>query len=306
MTTPSNKLVRFDWAMKYLLRDKANFDILEGFLTALLQEDITILELLESESNASSTNTKFNRVDLLVADQAGRRLIIEVQNTRESDYLERLLFGTSKAIVEHHELGQPYRNIKKVISISIHYFNLGRGDDYLYHGHTQFIGMNTQTPLVVKERIAVVTDIEQRYQFQEKNKFPEYYLIRVEKFEDVIQQPIDEWIYMLKHSEVKADFSSKHITQAEEKLRLLNMTPEERKQYEQYLMDVASEEDVLETAKKEGEEIGLKKGEEIGERKNQIKVIQQGLANGLEIPLLALLTQLSEEEVSQIIQEHLS
>jgi len=27
------KLIRFDWAMKNLLRDKANFDVLEGFLS---------------------------------------------------------------------------------------------------------------------------------------------------------------------------------------------------------------------------------------------------------------------------------
>jgi len=35
----SKKLIRFDWAMKTLLRDKANFDILEGFLGALLNDD---------------------------------------------------------------------------------------------------------------------------------------------------------------------------------------------------------------------------------------------------------------------------
>ncbi len=27
------KLVRFDWAIKYILRNKANFDVLEAFLS---------------------------------------------------------------------------------------------------------------------------------------------------------------------------------------------------------------------------------------------------------------------------------
>ena len=40
MVNDSEKLVRFDWAIRYILRDKSNFDILEGFLTALLNEDI--------------------------------------------------------------------------------------------------------------------------------------------------------------------------------------------------------------------------------------------------------------------------
>ena len=43
--------IRFDWAMKRLLRNKANFAVLEGFLTTLLRDRIKIQKLLESESN---------------------------------------------------------------------------------------------------------------------------------------------------------------------------------------------------------------------------------------------------------------
>ena len=48
------QLVRFDWAMKRLLRQKDNFVILEGFLSELLGEDILIRNILESESNKES------------------------------------------------------------------------------------------------------------------------------------------------------------------------------------------------------------------------------------------------------------
>ncbi|CAK0774502.1 hypothetical protein CCP4SC76_5880013 [Gammaproteobacteria bacterium] len=120
------QLMRFDWAIKTLLRDKANFDVLEGFLSALLDEDIIIEQVLEGESNAEE-GRKFNRVDLLVHDCQGRKFIIEVQNEHESDYLERLLFGTSKVIVENLPLGESYRQLVKVISVSILYFNLGVG-----------------------------------------------------------------------------------------------------------------------------------------------------------------------------------
>ena len=47
----SRKLISFDWAMKRLLRSKANFEILEGFFSELTREDITVLEILKSESN---------------------------------------------------------------------------------------------------------------------------------------------------------------------------------------------------------------------------------------------------------------
>ena len=39
--------IRFDWAMKRLLRDKGNFAVLEGLITTLLGEEITIKTLLE-------------------------------------------------------------------------------------------------------------------------------------------------------------------------------------------------------------------------------------------------------------------
>ena len=45
--------IRFDWAMKRLLCDKANFGVLEGFLTTLLGRRIKIQKLLESECNYS-------------------------------------------------------------------------------------------------------------------------------------------------------------------------------------------------------------------------------------------------------------
>jgi len=65
---PNKKLIRFDWAMKYILRNKANFDVLEGFLSNLLKEEIKVEDIVESESNRDAENRKFNRVDLKCID----------------------------------------------------------------------------------------------------------------------------------------------------------------------------------------------------------------------------------------------
>ena len=59
----SNSIIRFDWAAKRMLRDKANYAVLEGLVTVLLGEKITITQLLESESNQETSSDKFNRVD---------------------------------------------------------------------------------------------------------------------------------------------------------------------------------------------------------------------------------------------------
>ncbi|MCI5139542.1 MAG: hypothetical protein D3922_14285, partial [Candidatus Electrothrix sp. AR1] len=112
-------LVSFDWAIKNILRDKANYDVLEGFLSTLLEKDIRILSLLESESNQEDESDKFNRVDLSVEDETGEIYIIEVQAGWERYYLQRLLYGSSKLIVDRMRLGDSFAQVKKVISVSI-------------------------------------------------------------------------------------------------------------------------------------------------------------------------------------------
>ena len=278
MTTQNTEiqLIRFDWAIKTILRDKANFDVLEGFLTALLNEDIIIEQVLDSESNAEE-GQKFNRVDLLVHDSHGRKLIIEVQNDRETYYLERLLFGTSKVIIENIPLGKDYRHVVKVISISILYFNLGVGDDYVYKGVTKFDGLHTQRPLQVRKRIKTT---QAKFSYQARNIFPEYYLINVKRFEDVIKSPLDEWIYFLKHSAIKADFHAKNIDKAAQKLALLRMSPEERRRYERYIESIVIERDIMETAIRRGLEKGRKEGLQEGRQEGLQEGRQEGLQEG--------------------------
>ncbi|MCP4344060.1 MAG: hypothetical protein GY795_00860 [Desulfobacterales bacterium] len=290
----SQRVVRFDWAIKNILRDKSNFDILEGFLSALLNEEIQVVELLESEADQESGRQKYNRVDILVRDSRERVMIIKIQNEHESDYIERLLFGTCKVIVDHMKLGRPYKEITKVISVSILYFNLGSGDDYVYYGSTQFAGIHTGTPLTVRKRF---TTSHGRYFLRErdieKEIFPEYYMIHTERFQDEVKADLDEWIYMLKNEHVPDDFKSRNIDRAREKLDVLKMSEEKRKQYEKYLMSIPVEKDILETA----EAKGYMKGEQEKARKTAENLLATGKLTAEEI---AQATGLSAEEVGEL------
>ena len=121
--------IRFDWAIKKILRNKANFDVLEGFLSVLLSKDIKISRFLESESNQYDADNKYNRVDILCEDTLGELMIIEIQNTQSADYFHRMLFGATKAISKRLDLGEEYGHIRKLYSINIVYFQLGQGED---------------------------------------------------------------------------------------------------------------------------------------------------------------------------------
>ena len=131
--------IRFDWAAKYVLRDKADFTILEGLVSTVIDEKVTIVELLESESNQKTKDDKFNRVDIKATNSKGNIILIEIQQTTELYFLQRVLFGVAKTITEHLKLGSQYQKVKKVYSINILYFDFGEGDDYLYHGSNSLI-----------------------------------------------------------------------------------------------------------------------------------------------------------------------
>ena len=236
------RLIRFDWAIKFILRDKANFAILEGFLSELLGETIKINRLLESESNQKKKNDKFNRVDILVENSKGELLIIEIQNTVELDYLHRILYGTSKLITENIKLGESYSNIKKVISISIVYFELGHGTDYIYHGITKFQGIHKKDELELSEsQKDFLGDIKI------ENIFPEYYLLKVNSFDDKTKNRLDEWIYFLKNESIKSTFKAKGLKEASKKLDILKMNQKDRKKYQRYLEDLSMEASVAQS-----------------------------------------------------------
>ena len=148
----NNQYIRFDWAAKRMLRDKANFGVLEGLVTVLLGEQIHIIEILESEGNQESPEDKFNRVDIKARNSKDEIIIVEIQLTRELYYLERILYGVAKAITEHISLGDMYDKVKKVYSINILYFDLGQGSDYLYHGQTVFRGVHTNDTLTINTK----------------------------------------------------------------------------------------------------------------------------------------------------------
>ena len=287
----AKKLVRFDWAMKKMLRHKANFDILEGFLSELLEEEVKIKHILESEGNKEEADDKFNRGDILVENQKGELVIIEVQNTQEYDYFHRMLFGASKAITEHIRENQAYANVKKVISITIAYFDLGQGKDYVYHGTTVFKGIHKGDILGLSEKQVEVYNKGSVHEI-----YPEYWVIKTGKFRNKVKDKLDEWIYFLKNAEIKPTFSAKGLKEANEKLDAMKLPEKERKAYDAYLrhmMSIASRNHNIEIDAKEI--IKTAKEEQI------IEVILEMDKEGFSISQIAKVSKKSEQEVTQIL-----
>lgn len=279
----SKKLIRFDWAIKRLLRNKANFGVLEGFLSELLFDDIRIDQILESESNQEDIDDKFNRVDILTQNSKNEVIIIEIQSTYEIDYFHRMAFGVSRSISENLNLGQKYSEIKKVISVNIVYFDLGQGEDYIYKGKTDFKGIhqNDILDLSTKQKKVFakqyVSDI-----------FPEYYLLKVNQFNDIANDTLDEWIYFLKNSEVRDEFKAKGLKEAGEVLDMMRLDKNDQYGYNRYLDALhlkASEVFSLQTE---------------AQHNIRAEIAKKGMTKGFDNQTIADLTDLSVEQVEEI------
>ena len=287
----NKKLIRFDWAVKKLLRNKANFVVLEGFLSELLFDDIRIDRILESESNQETEDDKFNRVDILTQNSKNELIIVEIQNSYEIDYFHRMVFGSSKAVSENLSLGQPYSEIKKVISINIVYFDLGQGEDYIYQGGTTFRGLHEKDILALSDR--------QRTVFAKENVtdiFPEFYIIKVNKFNDVAKDSLDEWIYFLKNSEVKDEFKAKGIKEAGDVLDIMRLPKDEEysySRYKDYLHYKASE---MLSLQDEAED-RVRQDERL---KGKLDIAKNAILKGTDDQFIADITRLSLEQIKEI------
>ncbi|RHN98062.1 Rpn family recombination-promoting nuclease/putative transposase [Prevotella sp. AM23-5] len=291
MAELKDRYIRFDWAIKRLLRQKANFGVLEGFLTVFLNEPIKIVDILESEGNQQQANDKFNRVDIKAKNSKGEIIIVEIQNTSELYYLERVLYGVAKAITEHINLGNTYKEVKKVYSISILYFDLGKGSDYIYVGQNNFVGLHTQDHLIIstKEKDTIVRKSPSEI-------FPTYILVRVNEFNKVAKSPLEEWVEYLKNGVISPDTQAPGLQEAREKLKYYSMSDAERYAYDEHINAIMIQNDVLGNARLEGMEEGRAEGRT--EEKNNIA--RKMLANGLSIEQIALITGLTEQEIKRL------
>ena len=285
----ANKYIRFDWAMKRLLRDKANFGVLEGFLTTLLNEEIKINKLLESESNQEDEFDKQNRVDLLAENDKGELFLIEVQNNSEYAYFQRMLFGTSKLVTEYINRGKGYGFIRKIYSVNIVYFNLGNGTDVVYHGKTEFRGIHNGELLNLspfqkqKFNVDSVSDL-----------YPEYYILKVNDFNKWSKVPLEQWIYFLNTGNIPADATAPGLSEAREKLQLVRMSKAELNAYYHHLDNVVILRDNIVTAR------GRAEGINIGTEQTKTDIARQMKSDGISVSTIMKYTGLTEEEIGKL------
>lgn len=309
MATNEDNYIRFDWAMKRLLRNKANYVVLEGFLSSLLGKKFKIHRFLESESNQEDEDDKYNRVDILAESEDGQLCIIEVQNSREQTYFHRMLYGVSKAITEYIGLGKPYEAVRKVYSINIVYFELGQGKDYVYHGKTEFVGEHEphdtlKLSIRQNEKFFGIKDDNLELRKSPGDLFPEYYILRVNDFDKVATTPLDEWIEFLKTGSISSKATAAGLPEARERLRVDSLSQKDKQAYYRHLEAVRHMKSLFDTSRDEGYQEGIIKGEAKGRAEGRVEekkeIALNLLAYNTPIDIIAKSTGLSIEDIKKL------
>ena len=285
--------IRFDWAMKRLLRNKANFSVLEGLLTTLLGENITIRDLLESESNQEEEFDKYNRVDMLAVNSRGELILIEVQNNNEYAYFQRMLFGTPKLVTQYINRGESYEKVRKVYSVNIVYFSLGHGKDFVYHGKTEFRGIHENDLLELtpfQRQTFNVDEVSQLY--------PEYYILKVNDFNKVAKTPLEEWIYYLNTGNISDTAHAPGLAEVRERLKVDNMTQGERDAYYRHLDNIVILRDNIYTERADGRAEGRAECINIVELNNAFEIARKLKQKGYTIVEITELTGLSPDDIA--------
>ncbi len=281
------KYIRFDWAMKRLLRNKANHAVLEGLLLSLLGKKITIKHFLESEGNQEDMLDKYNRVDMLAEDEDGELIIVEIQNNHEITYFHRMLYGVSKAITDYIEKGDSYDKVRKVYSVNIVYFELGQGKDYVYHGKTEFKGLHEPHDLLKlsarqSEKFLGVKEGNVKERQDAGDLFPEYYILRVNDFDKVATTPLDEWIDFLKTGNISDDTQAAGLAEARNRLRIDSLPDKDRRVYERYMESVRHMRSLFDTSHDDGYSEGRALGHAEGHAEGLAEGLEEGMARGME------------------------
>ena len=292
-------LVSFDYAIKYLLKDKGDYGIVEGFISALLKtkgySDVKIISLLETESNKDDPKDKRSIADLIVEDKDHNKYIIEIERNVKYSFVHKACFNTSRLIVDNLAQREDYTQIVKVFHISLLYFPIGNGAGTIYHGKTIIHEIDTNERLSVHLKNQETNEV-----FDATDILPEYFFISVPNFNDRLIDEIDDWLYVMKHDNVPDTFHSPYMSQVAEKLNILKMSKDERADYTYYMKKLYNDRDELEAAESRGLEKGKAEGKSEGEAARSRQVALKMLTKKFDDETIIEVSGITSDELKQL------
>lgn len=253
--------------------------LLISFLNSLLPLApdglIRSLNYLQSEQTPNIPVLKRTIVDVKCTDQRGQIFIVEMQIEWSASFMQRMLFGTSRAYVNQLKKGEKYEYLKPVYGLGLLGQNFDKESDAFYH-HYKII--NVQNP-------------------KRELKGLQFVFIELQKFKPTNREQKKLGILWLRFmSEIhentttvdKALLQVPEIREAIELSEQAAYSPAELEAYDTYWDAVSTEKTLLSERYQQGKAAGVQ------------EIVRNMLLHGINPAEVAKITHLSEAEVSKL------
>nr|VFK29364.1 MAG: conserved hypothetical protein (putative transposase or invertase) [Candidatus Kentron sp. LPFa]VFK36178.1 MAG: conserved hypothetical protein (putative transposase or invertase) [Candidatus Kentron sp. LPFa] len=127
--------------------------------------------------------------------------------------------------------------------------------------------------------------------------YPEYYLLKINRFDDIARDTLDEWIYFLKNEEIEDTFQAKGLKKAKEILDIMNLSEEERLGYESHVEDRRYQASMYQSTFVVGRMEGKAEGRAEGQVEGKIAVARIMKEKGEPLEKILEYTGLTLEEI---------
>lgn len=279
--------IRFDWAMRHLLRCANGYDVLEGLLVTLLNEPVRMCGMWEAEDDPEDEYDKLDRMDMLVENSKGEQMLVEVQNNNEHVYYQRHLFGVSKPVTACVNRRSGYEHINRIYCINLVYFMFYYTPKAnVYRGTTELRSDNG--------------DVLNIFPFQfslphvsiDNPLLPEYYILVASRFSQKPQSSFEEWAYYLNTGCIPEKVTAPGLAQAKNMLSIDRMSKSDQKAYYSHLDNMIILRSNIFTGRFEGRFEGCLSALR--------KTVRKMKTKGMDVQTIREVTGLSSEEFSDL------
>jgi predicted transposase/invertase (TIGR01784 family) len=291
-----------DVAFKRIFKAKDKLlDFLNATLINIIESKIISLDFLPTEEIPDIRQGKRSFFDLKVKDETGKIYIIEMQNSYDRYFLNRVQYYGSHTLASQLKIGDEYDGAIPIIVVSVLNHSLFNNDIPCISYHTTREKETNQCHLFLLS-----------YVFIELTKFT--------KTEAELSSNLDEWLYFLSKSpnatDIPTNIKDKIVISAYKEIERFNWSEEQYDAYIRAGMMMGAErirdEDNFEKGLKEGTEKGLKEGVEKGlkegtekglkegEKQTKITTAKKMLENNIDLNIISSCTGLTPKEIKNL------
>jgi predicted transposase/invertase (TIGR01784 family) len=286
-----------DFGFKKIFGTEFNKDLLINFLNSVIpQLNVKDLTYKKTENLGNNELDKKVIFDLYCENEKGEKFIVELQKAKQTFFKDRTLFYATYPIQEQGQKGDWNYELKAVYTIAILDFIFEDKKDIKFH---------VQLMDVIRKEI-----------FYEKLTFVYLLTPNFDKSENELLTDEDKWYFIFKNlhkldkvpNTLKDEVFEKLFKNAE----IAKFSPEERTAYQDSLKYYRDVKNSLDTAKQEGEAIGLEKGEAIGLEKGEaiglekgkLEIAQNAIKKGFDNETIAELIGLTIEQIENLRKKY--